>query len=107
MLSTKVPITYEELREGMNVVRNNTISKSYPDGTFDIFLHNNLIATLYFNGSVKVYSGGHRTATTKQRLNLLLKHLDSFVFQSRGEWFIRRDYLDVNPFKDGEIVNHK
>lgn len=57
----------------------------------DVYLHNHLIASVSDRG-LKLYDGGHQTATTKSRLNAILSAHGlpgERVFQKRYEWFIQ------------------
>ena len=57
----------------------------------DVWLYGHLIATIGKTG-IKLYDGGHQTATTKSRLNAILTAYGlpgESVFQKRHEWFIR------------------
>ena len=61
-------------------------------------LHATDIATLYPSGAVTLNSGGWRTATTKERLSLLVR-----INQERGQWYVtvgERVYL----FRDGMTI---
>ena len=58
----------------------------------EVFLHGNKIAEIGYT-YVQLFDGGHRTATTKSRLNAILKvHRieGECVFQKDFEWFIHK-----------------
>ena len=72
-----------------------------------VYLHNNLIATIDKH-SVEIYDGGHRSNTTKSRLNALIIGLcdgmNQGVYQHKFEWFIQDDKFDTFnaiPFDNG------
>ena len=69
----------------------------------NVYLHNNLIATID-NNSVEVYDGGWQSNTTKSRLNALINGLCDGtmcgVFQKNYEWFIH-DHIDTIEFEHG------
>jgi len=58
---------------------------------------------------IKLYDGGHRSVTTKSRLNAILNvHGCNFdgVFQKKGEWFFHDSARSVDlPFESGMIVS--
>ncbi len=58
-----------------------TRSVEQPDGTFDVFFRDELIAKLYFNGAVKLFVPSKITATTINRYNMLLEHLGIEVLE--------------------------
>lgn len=110
MKSTREPITYDELKPGSRLIRSNTRATENEDGTFNIYLHDNLIAILYFEGSVRVYSAGYRTVTTKQRLNNLLSHTNWRIYQTNFKWEVwkvtsSRLQEIVIPFQDGMLLS--
>jgi len=62
------------------------------DDYAEVFLYDNKIAEIG-NNYVQLFDGGHRTATTKSRLNAILKvHCieGECVFQENFEWFIHK-----------------
>ena len=110
MKRTREAITYDELEPGTHKIRRNTVSLEKEDGTFDIYLHGNLIATLYFEGSVRIFSGGWTSRLTQQRINRLLNHLNYSVWTTNGEWDVyycisSRDPHEKIPFKEGMLLS--
>ena len=108
--SVRTPITYDELKPGSHLIRNNTRSKENEDGTFNIYLHGNLIAVLYFDGSVRIYSGGWKTKTTRQRLDRLLTSGNWNFFTDRGKWNVysrltSREPVMKIPFTEGMLIS--
>jgi hypothetical protein len=70
-----------------------------------VFLHNNLIAEIS-EGCITLYDGGRQSATTKSRLNAILKENgkgDEKVFQRDYEWFISYDGI-TEPFESGALL---
>jgi hypothetical protein len=58
---------------------------------------------------IKLYDGGHRSATTKSRLNALLNvHGCGFdgIFQKNFEWFFHDSARSVDvPFENGMVLS--
>jgi hypothetical protein len=78
--------------------KSNTSVTVDSEGTTQVRLHNNLIATISNNGDVKLSSCGWETNTTKSRLNAVL---DCFfnnltIFQKNFVW-----YIGTDEFHDG------
>ena len=99
----------QAITEGRNWKSGNTeVITLYPAGvqTSWVYLHGNHIATIT-DGSVKLYDGGHQSATTKSRLNAIMsEHClpGEGVFQKNWEWFCRlwngTEHFTV-PFRSG------
>jgi hypothetical protein len=76
----------------------------------DVYLHGNLIARIGETW-IELFDGGWRTATTKSRLNAILKEHGNgdCVFQKKGEWFVTfSDYRNNSvtvPFFSGMRLN--
>lgn len=70
-------------------------------GVSFVYLYSNLIA-MVGDTWLELFDGGHKTATTKSRLNAILaEHGNSErVYQKNFEWFVSTKYGDV-PFTDG------
>lgn len=69
---------------------------------FAIRLHNTNVVTFYADGSVMFNSGGWRTSTTKERMNIG----DFQVCQKNYDWFIRCiSKTDWVPYCDGITWN--
>lgn len=75
------------------------------EGVSFVYLYNNLIA-MVGDTWLELFDGGHKTATTKSRLNAILKeHGNSeSVYQKNFEWFVSTKYGNV-PFNDGIKLN--
>jgi predicted membrane-bound dolichyl-phosphate-mannose-protein mannosyltransferase len=75
------------------------------DGVSFVYLYNNLIA-MVGDTWLELFDGGHKSATTKSRLNAILKeHGNSeYVYQKNFEWFVSTKYGDVE-FNDGIKLN--
>lgn len=67
----------------------NTLVK-YDGVTTEMFLFGNLIATK-FGGILKITNAGHKTNTTKERLNSLP---GVSIYQRKGEWFLNNEKWD-------------
>lgn len=104
------PISYEELKPGNNKIRNNTRSVENEDGTYSIYLHDNLIATIYFDGSVRIFSGGWHSRLTSQRLNRILHFTNWGLYTEKGQWMVcyyessRKPPIRL-PFKEGMLLS--
>ena len=70
-------------------------------GVSFVYLYSNLIA-MVGDTWLELFDGGHKTATTKSRLNAILaEHGNSErIYQKNFEWFVSTKYGDV-PFTDG------
>ena len=55
---------------------------------------------------IQLFDGGWQTATTKSRLNAILKGFGNleYVYQKNFNWFVSTKYGDV-PFLSGMILN--
>jgi predicted membrane-bound dolichyl-phosphate-mannose-protein mannosyltransferase len=75
------------------------------EGVSFVYLYNNLIA-MVGDTWLELFDGGHKTATTKSRLNAILsEHGNSErVYQKNFEWFVSTKYGDVE-FNDGIKLN--
>ena len=71
------------------------------EGVSFVYLFNNLIA-MVGDTWLELFDGGYKSATTKSRLNAILKeHGNSeYVYQKNFNWFVSTKYGDV-PFNDG------
>ena len=61
------------------------------EGTSDVYLHGNKIATIGEDW-MQLFDGGRQSKTTKSRLNVILSEYGvagESVFQKNFEWFIR------------------
>jgi len=75
------------------------------DGVSFVYLYNNLIA-MVGDTWLELFDGGHKTATTKSRLNAILKEHSNneCVYQKNFEWFVSTINGDV-PFNNGIKLN--
>ncbi len=93
----------EAVNEALNWKSGNTEVKTDSANISRVFLHGNHIATVGDN-FIQLFDGGWQTATTKSRLNAIIKTcgvVGEGIFQRAGEWFIRR-HVDFKV--DFEIV---
>lgn len=68
----------------------------------DVFLYGNLIARIGETW-IELFDGNHQTATTKSRLNAILKVHgcgDEYVFQKNYQWFLNYQGAPI-PFFSG------
>lgn len=74
------------------------------DCRIEVKLHGNLIATIHpFNNTMRISSCGWRTATTKSRLNAILRSFSNTgIYQSNFDW-----YIGDEDFEDGMTVSFR
>jgi predicted membrane-bound dolichyl-phosphate-mannose-protein mannosyltransferase len=74
-------------------------------GVSFVYLYSNLIAMIG-DTWLEIMDGGYKSATTKSRLNAILKeHGNSeYVYQKNFEWFVSTKYGDVE-FGNGIKLN--
>ena len=75
------------------------------EGVSFVYLYNNLIAMIG-DTWLELFDGGHKTATTKSRLNAILKEHSNneSVYQKNFEQFVSTKYGDI-AFNDGIKLN--
>jgi hypothetical protein len=95
--------TAPHIMRKIEVLMNNAIStgKDFKSGNTSVitisdvsfvYLYDNLIATITDN-SVEVYDGDHQTATTKSRLNAILKEhaiKGECIVQKNFKWYVHK-----------------
>jgi hypothetical protein len=66
------------------------------EGVSFVYLYNNLIA-MVGDTWLELFDGGHKTATTKSRLNAILaKHGNGeYIFQKNFEWIVYTNQVNV------------
>ena len=72
----------------------------------DVYLHGNLIARIH-PFSIELFDGGVQSATTKSRLNAILKAHgceNEYVFQKNFQWFLNYQGAPI-PFFSGMRLN--
>ncbi len=57
-------------------------------------LHGNVIAAFDYKGKLKISSNGHKTNTTRERLNGLP---GVHIVQEKGEWYLNGELWDGEP----------
>lgn len=75
----------------------------YRDGEATVVrYHETAVVTIHDSGPVVLNSGGHKTATTKRRMNQASRHfgLGFHVYQQNFEWYVVH-LGETMPFKDG------
>ena len=75
------------------------------DGTIRVTYHSTNIVTVNPDGSVRLDSGGYRSATTKTRMNQASNQLGLgfTVFQKDFDWFVVYKG-EIQDFEDGMIL---
>lgn len=75
----------------------------YHDNYCEVRLYGNLIAKVYGNmNSMILYDGGHRTVTTKSRLNALFSNSNCHLFQKKHIWYVSLGGT-IHTFKNEEF----
>jgi len=72
----------------------------------DVYLYGHLIARIGETW-IELFDGGHQTATTKSRLNAILREHGcpgEYVFQKNFQWFINYNGATI-PFFSGMRLN--
>jgi molybdopterin synthase catalytic subunit len=78
-------------------------------------LYGNTIADKSIAGSIYIYDGGVRSATTKERLNALLQLMKyenyemvaDCIFQKNYEWLVRYNNGEKTNFQNGIVLGVK
>jgi len=88
-----------DVTDAVNVKRiaNNTVKYERMNGDVVYRLHNTDIVTKHSDGTFTLNSGGWKTITTKDRINL---YAPAHVYSGNGTW-----YVEKIPFFDGMRVN--
>lgn len=87
-------------------IGHNTVVGKYEDGSIFFMLYNTPIVVYHPDGRIVLNSGGHRTVTTKARMNSLLPPTIR-VFQERREWGVNtrragaESWEHVVAYRDG------
>jgi len=90
------------IANGQNWTLDNTRVEQH-GGTTCVVLFGNLIARINRNG-IRLFDGGHRTTTTKSRLNAVLSNFNSgHVYQRNHVWYYADD-MGTIPFESGMAV---
>jgi hypothetical protein len=76
----------------------NTYLVEYKDDEFRVEFHKSVIMQLTADGAIRLFSGGHRSMTTKSRLCALSPRK---VHQTKYEWFV-----GPVPFSEGINVGN-
>lgn len=66
----------------------NTWLLSGEDGDIHLCYVKTNVVTIHPDNTFTVRTDGHKTATTKRRMNMVLHGFDLSVYQEKGEWFI-------------------
>ena len=78
-------------------IANNTYAKILQSGSISVRLYSTDVVTIHSDNSATLRSGGHKTATTKNRIN---KYSPVGVFQKNKKWFTSHG----TPFQEGMRV---
>jgi mannose-6-phosphate isomerase-like protein (cupin superfamily) len=78
----------------LQVAHNTTAYYSPESDCIHVLFHDTMIAVFYPDGSVLVSTGGHRTKTTKVRLNAFIPQQFT-IYQDKDIWYVSqgRNYL--------------
>lgn len=86
-------------------IANNTYLKRRGED-IALLLHQTDVVTFKPNGDIVLNSGGWRTPTTKERINIGLVHTDYMVWQERGVWYLGNNgYNKTLVFADGMTIH--
>lgn len=88
--------TKRQILEGVNleniakskIVANNTLQVNYKNGDIAVRLHNTNIFTIKNNGNLVLNSGGWRTPTTKNRININAYTCNIYLTQKNFVWYV-------------------
>lgn len=84
-------------------VANNTYARLDSNGAIVIRYHDTDVVTLFYDGAIRLDSGGWKTLTTKERLNWFLPY-SIRVYQESGIWYLS-DNKEVYLFEDGLTIS--
>lgn len=88
-------------------IGNNTRLRREDDSNIAVVLHRTPIVTYRIDGLMELNSGGHRTVTTKARMNEVTPAWLT-IYQKGGEWFVREPGSGgALRFEDGMVVGHQ
>lgn len=107
------PRSYEQADAALKVRNSGSVSIGHNTrmtrwhGSIDIWLYNTAIITYNMDGSIEINSGGHRTVTTKDRINQLLPD-GCYVYQQGWTWYLvlNGDYGRPVEFRDNMRITH-
>lgn len=78
--------------------------KVIDDNTVSLYYHTTPVVTWDNSNNTKLNSGGHRTVTTKARINMAISNR-GYVYQRNGDWYFHDCNGNItNPFYDGITV---
>ena len=78
-------------------VANNTTARIKPDGSVAFMLYSTDVVTIHDDDSVTLRHGGHKTDTTKNRIN---RFSSFYVRQENWEWYVN----GIAAFEDGMTI---
>lgn len=89
-------MNFQEAASQFAKARDKTVGKKIANHTYvvqvgesyAIRLHNTNIVTFHMDGSIVLFSGGYRTATTKERMNTALAANRIHISQKNGLWYV-------------------
>lgn len=94
--------------------KSRTVSNTWTDGE-TLFLHGNKIATNQ-NGTIRIFDGGYRSNTTKERLNALIQLVNASgkydtivdgIYQRNFQWRLSLNNGDSTPYNNCTIAVKK
>lgn len=102
--------TFESLNEQLGdrarrKVANNTFLNRRYDDSIAVTLHRTDVVTAFADGRIVLKSGGWRTLTTKDRINMFLPSL-CHLTQRKNEWWLTTPDGTVE-FEDGMVIFDK
>ena len=78
-------------------VANNTYARIQHDGSIAVRLYSTDVVTIHPDNSVTLRHGGHKTPTTKERIN---RFSPFYVRQENWEWYVN----GIAAFEDGMTI---
>ena len=108
----RMPTCYEDCvkligtRNKKTICNNTYLEYNESLDMFFIVYHSTTIAEFYSNGELYISNGGHYTATTKTRLNLILNPHGIKLQQVNYRWFLMFiNDITVVPFTYSELID--
>lgn len=108
MRETKAQIMAGVRHHDAKLICNNTVRYVRPDGTIAIrYHHTDIMVIDSWLGTKQLFTGGWRTVTTKERLNIFLGK-DGYITQRKFNWYFNdEEFFEGMIVRDGKILNPK
>lgn len=75
------------------------------DTSISLVYHNTPVVTWYRRSHrVKLETGGHKSVTTKRRMNQALRNVGVVVWQRNFEWWVSQGQTNPKPYAEGMFV---